>query len=151
MEIGYQSSPGAFATKSVGPWRFCYEDDLREVVHENHVQLACMLDIGRIRLKDLRPAEDSVVSILRVATYAEDIDEAIDLLHGAQQLGYALAFCYSSSIERLTGGLRSRPGEGADHHHEHHADQRRDRDDLDPLTADQHDGPAPHFPGLHQG
>ena len=101
MEIGYQSSPEAFIGQRVGPWRFCKEDDLRKVVHQNHIQIACMLDVGRIQIKDLRPAEDSVVSVLRVATYAEDIDEAIELLHGAQHLGYEV-YCNVMAVSSCT-------------------------------------------------
>jgi len=101
MEIGYQSSPDAFLGKHVGPWRFTHEDTLRDAVGDNGIRIACMLDVGRISLKDLRPAEDSLVSVLRVATYASDIDRAIDLLHGAQQLGYEV-YCNVMAVSQCT-------------------------------------------------
>lgn len=101
MEIGYQTTPGALAQKKVGPWRFCAEDDLLDVVNANHLKLATMVDVGRIRLADLRPAEDSVISAIRVATYARDIDVAIDLLHGAQDLGYEV-YCNVMAVSACT-------------------------------------------------
>ena len=51
-----------------------------------------MLDIGRSRPEDLRPASESLIDVIRVATYAADVDEAIRILEHAADLGYA-TFC----------------------------------------------------------
>ncbi len=100
MEIGYQSSPGLFA--GVGPWRHCAEDDLRRVVpEERSMRLSCMLDMGRVAATDLRPAADSVVDVLRVATYAADVPAAIELCDHAIDLGYEV-FCNVMAVTTCT-------------------------------------------------
>ena len=88
MEIGYHTAPGVFEDGEVGPWRYCNPEDLREVAHETDMRLAAMVDMGRIRPQDLRPAGDSLIDMIRVATYAHDIDEAIELCHHALSPGY---------------------------------------------------------------
>ncbi|MFT4622046.1 MAG: 4-hydroxy 2-oxovalerate aldolase [Myxococcota bacterium] len=104
MEIGYQTSPGVFEAGSVGPWRYCREEDLRRVVTPESLggmRLSCMLDMGRIEAEDLRPAADSVIDVLRVATYAADIRQAIDLCEAAQDLGYEV-HCNVMAVTRCT-------------------------------------------------
>ena len=101
MEIGYQTSPGVFEEGSVGPWRHCREDDLRLVARESTMKLACMLDMGRFEIADIRPAEDSIVSVLRLATYARDIDGAIDILHAAKDAGYEV-YCNVMAVTTCT-------------------------------------------------
>ncbi|MEO0601240.1 MAG: aldolase catalytic domain-containing protein [Myxococcota bacterium] len=101
MEIGYQTTPGLF--EGVGPWRYCREEDLAEVVPEDlgDLRLSCMVDVGRIDGGDLRPKDQSVVSVLRVACYAHQIDEAIALCDHAMDLGYDV-FCNVMAVTRNT-------------------------------------------------
>ncbi len=104
MEIGYQTSPGVFEAGSVGPWRYCREDDLLRVVDpdvKGPMRLSCMLDMGRVEASDLRPASDSVIDVLRVATYAHDIEDAIRLCEAALELGYE-AHCNVMAVTRCT-------------------------------------------------
>jgi len=101
MEIGYQTSPGVFEEGSVGPWRHCREADLRAVARESAMKLACMVDMGRFEVTDLRPAADSLVSVLRIATYARDIDGAIHILHAAKELGYEV-YCNVMAVTTCT-------------------------------------------------
>jgi 4-hydroxy 2-oxovalerate aldolase len=101
MEIGYQTSPGVFDPATVGPWRHCHEEDLRRVARETNMKLACMLDMGRFDVSDLRPAEDSLIQILRIATYADDIDGAIDILHAAKDKGYEV-YCNVMAVTTCT-------------------------------------------------
>ena len=116
MEIGYQTSEGVFQPGEVGPWRFCREEDLRRVVEparQEGLRLSCMLDMGRIQLRDLRPADESVIDVLRVATYAHDIDAAVELCEGAQDLGYevhcnvmAVTACTPHEVDAFLDRLR---------------------------------------------
>lgn len=101
MEIGYQTAEGFYDRSQVGPWRHCDEDDLREVARETRMQLSVMLDMGKADAAMLRPAEDSLVDVVRVATYAKDIDKAIDLLHGAMDKGYE-TYCNVMAVTTLT-------------------------------------------------
>lgn len=88
VEIGYQTSEGVYDRTAVGPWRHCDEDDVRAVASDVGVRLSCMVDLGRFTRADLRPAHDSLIDVLRVATYGEDIAEAVDLCHAAIDAGY---------------------------------------------------------------
>ena len=47
MEVGYRSEQGAFDRSSTGIWRFCDEEDLREVVEPSEMRLSVMLDAHR--------------------------------------------------------------------------------------------------------
>ncbi len=101
MEIGYRTSTDAADPTKVGPWRFSGEDDIRRVAIESNMKIAVMLDEGRARIEDLRPKSESMVDIVRVATYAKDVEKAIELLHGAQELGYE-TFCNVMAVSTCT-------------------------------------------------
>lgn len=88
IEIGYQTTEGIYDRNEMGPWRFCDEDDLRAVTEGLDVRVSCMVDMGRFEAADIRPAEDSVVDVMRIATYGEDVPAAIDLGHAMLDAGY---------------------------------------------------------------
>lgn len=88
VEIGYQTTPGVYDRAEVGPWRFCEEDDLLAVTEGTSVRISCMVDYGRFTAADLRPADSSVVDVLRIAAYGHDVPGAIELAHAAQDAGY---------------------------------------------------------------
>lgn len=95
MEIGYMNTEEAFPRTQYGAWRHCREKDLRRVVG-NHdpektgLKLAVMLDAGgKCDWQHcLLPKKDSVVSLVRVACYANQISEAAEMLDHAHKLGY---------------------------------------------------------------
>ncbi len=90
MEIGYISSEDQFPRDVYGPWKFCAEDELREIVGENktNTKLSVMADIGRIKFDDIRPKSESVIDLFRVACYDYQIDKAIELAHHVMDKGY---------------------------------------------------------------
>jgi 4-hydroxy 2-oxovalerate aldolase len=88
MEIGYQTKHGLFDPNEVGPWRFCLEDDLRDIVDNSNIKIATMVDVGRFESKDLPHATASSVDVLRIATYAHQMNEALLLLDDALNKGY---------------------------------------------------------------
>lgn len=90
MEIGYISSEDQFPRPEFGPWKFCAEDDIREIVGENNTntKLSVMADIGRIKFDDIRPKSESVIDLFRVACYDYQIDKAIELAHHVMDKGY---------------------------------------------------------------
>jgi len=88
MEVGYKTKDGVFDPNEVGPWRFCKEEDLLKVVEPGKIKLATMLDIGRVDLSDIPPKQDSVIDVIRIATYAHQMDEALRLLDHALECGY---------------------------------------------------------------
>lgn len=90
MEIGYLSSEGAFDRKEYGPWRFCFEEDLKKIIgsSEKKIKLSAMADIGRIDYNDIPLKSDSSLDMIRVACYVHQVDKAIDLAHHCQDKGY---------------------------------------------------------------
>jgi 4-hydroxy 2-oxovalerate aldolase len=90
MEIGYLSSKSAFDSNEYGPWRFCFEKDLKKIIgdDEKKIKMSAMADIGRIDYKDIPPASESSLDMVRVACYVHQIDTAIDLAHHCQDKGY---------------------------------------------------------------
>lgn len=94
MEIGYKNSKRFFPHDRFGPWRRCDEEDLRRVVGDHDAQatglkLAAMADAGKSDWKsDLVPASESPLDMIRVAFYAHQVSEAVDMIAHASELGY---------------------------------------------------------------
>jgi 4-hydroxy 2-oxovalerate aldolase len=94
MEIGYKNSPRVFPKDTFGAWRHCDESDLRRVVGDHDAEttglkLAAMADAGKSDWQtQLIPASESVLSMIRVAFYAHQVSEAVDMIRHATELGY---------------------------------------------------------------
>jgi len=89
MEVGYKTQAGLTDPNTVGPWRFCQEHDLQQVVEKNQsIKIATMVDIGRIDVSDIPPAVDSSIDVIRIATYSHQMDEALRLLNHCLEQGY---------------------------------------------------------------
>lgn len=92
MEIGYRVTRNDHPGKApVGPWRYCEESDLQRVVEPSKMKLSAMCDIGRVRPADIPRKADSLIDIVRIATYAHQMDEAIRILEHCQDAGYETA------------------------------------------------------------
>ena len=90
VELGYRNSKEMFSTKEYGPWRFCDDEKLKKVTDgiESGTKLAVMMDAHKSTVDDIMPKEQSVVDIIRVATYVKDIDTAIKTANAAVDNGY---------------------------------------------------------------
>jgi 4-hydroxy 2-oxovalerate aldolase len=94
MEIGYKNSSRLFPKDEFGPWRHCDEEDLNRVVggHDSEatgLKLAAMADATKSDWKDqIIPAKDSVLDMIRVAFYANQVSEAAEMIHHAAEQGY---------------------------------------------------------------
>ena len=95
MEIGYKNSPKQFPTDKYGPWRHCEEEDMRRVVGdhsaaETGLKLAAMADAGGKSdwERQIIPASDSVLDVIRVACYVHQISEAKEMIAHCHELGY---------------------------------------------------------------
>ncbi len=91
MEFGYKASNAIFSTKENGKWKFTTEEDLRSIVGENDTDLkiAVMADAERTDYKkDILPKSESVIDIIRVATYIHQIPVALDMIKDAHDKGY---------------------------------------------------------------
>jgi 4-hydroxy 2-oxovalerate aldolase len=94
MEIGYKNSPEAFPREKYGPWRHCQEDDLFRIVGDHKakgsaMKLAAMADAGKSDWEtDIIPADQSPLSMIRVAFYAHQVPEAVEMIGHAHTMGY---------------------------------------------------------------
>ncbi|MCB4792800.1 MAG: aldolase catalytic domain-containing protein [Elusimicrobia bacterium] len=91
MEIGYKSSKKIFSKTNFGKWKYCDEDDIREIVKDNKtgLKLSVMADAGRTDYhEDLLPKEKSVIDLIRVACYINQIPTAVDMIQDANDKGY---------------------------------------------------------------
>ena len=90
MEIGKNNSKSLMCNKEFGAWNFCEEEDIRRIVGDNdtNLKIAVMSDIGRTVNSELLPKSESVVDMIRIATYIHQIPAAIELIEEAHEKGY---------------------------------------------------------------
>jgi 4-hydroxy 2-oxovalerate aldolase len=91
VELGYKNSDKHFSRDKYGAWRFCDEKDLRaavEGIDQWDTKIAVMMDAHKSFADDILPKEESVVDLIRVATYVKDVDKAIYIANAAMAKGY---------------------------------------------------------------
>ena len=91
MEFGYKADKDIFDEADFGKWKFCKEEDIRAIVGENNTSLkiSVMADVGRTNMeRDIKPKSESVIDMIRVATYVHQIPAAIELVNYCADLGY---------------------------------------------------------------
>ncbi len=103
-----------YTREKYGPWNFCDEDDLREVIDacecENSPVVAVMYDVGRVDVSKLQPRDQSPMGMVRTACYVHQIDAGLDLIKRCKDLGYETTInimAASAAIEsELVEGLQ---------------------------------------------
>lgn len=91
MEFGYKASKDVFDEKDFGKWKFCDEESIRSIVGDNDTDLkiCVMADVGRTDFeRDIPPKKDSVVDMIRVATYIHQMPAAIEMIEYCHEMGY---------------------------------------------------------------
>jgi 4-hydroxy 2-oxovalerate aldolase len=91
LEFGYKASKKIFARDKFGAWKYCDEDDIRRIVggNESSLKLTVMADAERTDYHDdILPCEQSVLDVIRVATYIHQIPTALDMIKDAHDKGY---------------------------------------------------------------
>lgn len=90
MEIGYKNSKELFSAEKFGLWKFCEDDVIKRTIDgiESKTRIATMVDVGRVNPDDVKPASESPVAMMRVATYVKEIDKAIYLVNHFADKGY---------------------------------------------------------------
>jgi 4-hydroxy 2-oxovalerate aldolase len=91
MEIGYKGDRKIYSPSEYGCWKHCQEEDIRRIVGENKtdMKLSAMADAERTNYhEDFLPKEQSVLDMIRVATYIHQIPTAIDMIKAAHDKGY---------------------------------------------------------------
>lgn len=91
MEVGYKSDKKIFTGNQYGPWKFCDENDIRRIVGDNNtgLKISVMADAERTDYHtDILRKTDSIIDMVRVATYAHQVPTAIDMIKDAHDKGY---------------------------------------------------------------
>ena len=122
MEVGYKNSPRLFAKSDFGPWRHCEEEDLNRVFGEHDAEatglkLAAMADASKSDWKQqIVPREQSVLDMIRVAFYAHQVSEAVEMIEHCHSLGYettanlmAVSSISEAEIDTVLAAIRPTP------------------------------------------
>ena len=90
MEIGYKNSKELFSAEKFGLWKFCDDEVIKRAIDgiESKTKVSTMVDVGRVNPDEVKPASESPVAMMRVATYVKDIDKAIYLVNHFADKGY---------------------------------------------------------------
>jgi 4-hydroxy 2-oxovalerate aldolase len=91
MEIGYKGDKKIYSPKDYGPWKHCDEDDIRRIVGEINpeMKLSAMADAERTDYhNDILPKDQSILDMIRVATYIHQIPTALDMIKAIHDKGY---------------------------------------------------------------
>jgi 4-hydroxy 2-oxovalerate aldolase len=91
MEFGYKADKRIFAPSDFGDWKYCHEDTLRRIVDDNptDLKISVMADAERTDYHtDFIPKSESIIDIIRVATYIHQIPTALDMIKDAHDKGY---------------------------------------------------------------
>jgi len=124
MEIGYKNSPRQFSPDEFGPWKYCHEEDLQRVVGDHDpektgLKLSAMADAGKSDWKEqIVPADQSVLSMIRVAFYAHQVPEAVAMIEHAHEMGYetsanlmAVSNITETEIDTVLEAVAQTPGD----------------------------------------
>ena len=118
MEIGKNNSPTLMSEEEFGAWNFCKEEDIRKIVGDNdtNMKIAVMSDIGRTVKEELLPKSESVVDMIRIATYIHQIPSAIELIEEAHAKGYettvnimAISKSFDDELNEVLNALSKTP------------------------------------------
>jgi 4-hydroxy 2-oxovalerate aldolase len=91
MEIGYKASRKGIKVGEHGAWKYCLEEDIRRIVgdHDSEVKLSIMADAERCDYReDIPPRKESVIDMIRVAAYINQIPAALEMVKDAHDKGY---------------------------------------------------------------
>ncbi len=91
VELGYRADKRVFSKDEFGPWRFCEEEDIRDVAYECDTKIAIMCDVGRTNLDDFIPKSESIISMVRVACYVPEVEEGLQIVKYMKDLGYEVS------------------------------------------------------------
>lgn len=91
VELGYRADKRLFSPSEYGPWRFCNEEDLRDVAYECDTKISVMCDVGKTNLDDFIPRSESIISMVRVACYIPEVDEGLQIAQYMKELGYEVS------------------------------------------------------------
>ena len=108
MELGYKASQKIIVPGEHGDWKYCREEDMRRIVGDNPtpLKLSIMADAERTDYhEDILPKNQSVIDMVRVATYISQIPTALEMVKDAYDKGYET----TGILALLSSSRRPRP------------------------------------------
>ncbi len=122
MEVGYKNSARLFPKDEFGPWKHCDESDLQRVFHDcdpekTGLKLTAMADAGKCEWKtQIVPCDQSPLDMIRVAFYAHQVYEAVEMIQYATELGYetsanlmAVSSISENEIDAVLNAIKKTP------------------------------------------
>ena len=103
MEFGYKADSDIFNENDFGKWKFCKDDDIREIVGDNpsDLKISVMADVGRTNYqRDIINKSDSPIDMIRIATYINSIPTAIAMIEDAKNKGYEVS-CNIMAVSKV--------------------------------------------------
>ncbi len=91
MEIGYKNSKSIYSPADFGDWRFCDEDAIKRIVGDKKrdIKISVMADAAKSDYKtELGPKSESLIDMVRIATYIHQIPLALDMIKHCTDMGY---------------------------------------------------------------
>jgi len=90
IELGYKNSSKLFSAEEYGLWKFCDDEEIRKVIDgiESDIKISVMVDVGRVDMNEIKPANESPVDMIRTACYVKDTDKAISMVNEFAKKGY---------------------------------------------------------------
>ena len=91
MEVGYKASKRIYSPTQHGKWKFTTEEDVRRAINEKQpcLKLSVMADAERTDYhEDILPKSESIIDMIRVATYVNQLPAAVDMIKDAHDKGY---------------------------------------------------------------
>ncbi len=124
MEVGYKNSVKSFPKADFGAWRHCDEADLNRMfpghdADKTGLKLCAMADAGKSDYRtQIVPRSESVLDMIRVAFYAHQVSEAVEMINYCDKLGYetcanlmAVSNVEDVEIDTVLSAIRETPAQ----------------------------------------
>lgn len=123
IEFGYKASKRLFSPEQYGEWKFCEEQSIERILNKTgkkEIKISVMADVGRTDYRqDITDKQNSVIDIVRVASYSREIMEALSMIEYIKAKGYyvtcnimALSTDSDETIRRCLALLGQSPVDG---------------------------------------
>ena len=103
MEFGYRADRDQFSPEKFGKWKFASDEDIKEIIgdKDENIKISVMADVGRCNFRrDIKDREESPVDMIRIATYINQMPEAIEMVNYAHERGYETS-CNIMAVSRV--------------------------------------------------
>jgi len=89
VEMGYKTSAPHYNPEKHGIWKNVSESMLKQ--YNGSAKISVMVDDNRIDIKEIVKAEESTITLYRVAVHPYNIPEALSVIRGIREKGYRVS------------------------------------------------------------